>query len=115
VAVKWNLRLAAAHRGIWTASELQRMLADRGLVISAGKMSGLWSGQPHSIKLSDLEVLCAVLNATPDELLLQEPDTVPVAVADQPRPQAAEQNASAAGTSSVRPQRRGRRSLPPAL
>jgi hypothetical protein len=39
-AVKWNLRLAAANRGIWKASELQRMLADAGLVISAGKMSG---------------------------------------------------------------------------
>ena len=42
--MKWNLRLAAANRGIWKASELQRMLADHGLAISAGKMSGLWSG-----------------------------------------------------------------------
>ncbi len=46
-AMKWNLRLAAANRGIWKASELQRMLAEHGLVISAGKMSGLWSGQPR--------------------------------------------------------------------
>ena len=38
--MKWNLRLAAAHRGIWKAAELQRLLAERGLVISAGKMSG---------------------------------------------------------------------------
>ena len=60
-AMKWNLRLAAANRGIWKASELQRMLAERGLVISAGKMSGLWSGDPASIKLSDLDVICAVL------------------------------------------------------
>jgi hypothetical protein len=35
--VKWILRLAAANRGIWKASELQRSLAERGLVISAGK------------------------------------------------------------------------------
>jgi hypothetical protein len=53
--MKWNLRLAAAHRGIWKASELQRMLAEHGLVVSAGKMSGLWSGQPASIKLDDLD------------------------------------------------------------
>jgi DNA-binding Xre family transcriptional regulator len=59
--VKWNLRLAAANRGIWKASELQRMLADRGLVISAGKMSGLWSGNPNVVKLQDLDVICAVL------------------------------------------------------
>ena len=37
-AMRWNLRLAAANRGVWKASELQRMLAGRGLVISAGKM-----------------------------------------------------------------------------
>jgi hypothetical protein len=30
--VKWNLRLAAANRGIWKASELQRLLAERGMV-----------------------------------------------------------------------------------
>ena len=46
--VKWNLRLAAANRGIWKASELQRGLAEHGLVISVGKMSGLWSGEPAS-------------------------------------------------------------------
>jgi DNA-binding Xre family transcriptional regulator len=37
------------------------MLAERGLVISAGKLSGLWSGQPASVKLEDLDVICAVL------------------------------------------------------
>ena len=31
----WNLRLAAADRGIWKAPELQHLLADHGLVISA--------------------------------------------------------------------------------
>ena len=59
--MKWNLRLAAASRGIWKASELQKMLAHRGLVISAGKMSGLWSGSPNAVKLADLDVICAVL------------------------------------------------------
>jgi len=58
--MKWNLRLAAASRGIWKASELQKMLAARGLVISAGKMSGLWSGNPNAVKLADLDVICAV-------------------------------------------------------
>jgi hypothetical protein len=37
--MKWNLRLAAANRGVWKVSELQHMLAERGLVISPGKMS----------------------------------------------------------------------------
>ena len=71
--MRWNLRLAAANRGIWKASELQRMLAEHGLVISAGKMSGLWSGNPASIKLSDLDVICAVLDCGVGELLIPEP------------------------------------------
>jgi DNA-binding Xre family transcriptional regulator len=71
--VRWNLRLAAANRGIWKASELQRMLAEAGLTISAGKMSGLWSGRPASIKLSDLDVICAVIGCGVEELLIPEP------------------------------------------
>jgi DNA-binding Xre family transcriptional regulator len=37
------------------------MLAGRDLIIGARKMSGLWSGDPASIKLSGLDVICAVL------------------------------------------------------
>ena len=36
-------------------------IAGRGLIISAGKMSGLCSGQPNAVKLKDLDVICAVL------------------------------------------------------
>ena len=82
--MKWNLRLAAANRGIWKASELQRMLAERGLVISAGKMSGLWSGNPNAIKLHDLDVFCAVLGCGIDELLIPEPETVAAPTPTQP-------------------------------
>jgi DNA-binding Xre family transcriptional regulator len=74
--MKWNLRLAAANRGIWKASQLQRMLADHGLSVSAGKMSGLWSGSPASVKLDELDVICVVLGCGVDELLLPEPGKV---------------------------------------
>ena len=74
--MRWNLRLAAAQRDIWKASELQRMLADAGLVISAGKMSNLWSGQPVTIRLDDLEVICEVLGCEPGDLLIREPGKV---------------------------------------
>lgn len=109
--MKWNLRLAAANRGIWKASEFHRLLGERGLVISAGKMSGLWSGQPHSIKLDELEVICSVLDCGPEELLIREPDTVaPTAPATA--------DASAVGDEAkhvppVRPRAPRGRSLPP--
>lgn len=74
--MRWNLRLAAAQRDIWKASELQRMLADAGLVISAGKMSNLWSGQPVTIRLDDLDVICEVLGCEPGDLLIREPGKI---------------------------------------
>lgn len=107
--MRWNLRLAAANRGIWKASELQQMLAERGLVISAGKMSGLWSGNPASTKLDDLDVICAVLGCPIGEVLIPEPEKVA-----QP---GAESTSRAAATGSdgpaVTPKRRDGRSLPP--
>jgi DNA-binding Xre family transcriptional regulator len=105
--VKWNLRLAAANRGIWKASELQKMLAARGMVISAGKMSGLWSGSPNTIRLDELDVICAVLGCEVSELLLPEPGKVP-----QPAPEGVGKPAAAAGRA-VTPRARDGRSLPP--
>jgi DNA-binding Xre family transcriptional regulator len=106
--MRWNLRLAAANRGIWKASELQRMLAERGMVISAGKMSGLWSGQPNTVKLDELDVICAVLGCGVEELLVPEPETVP-----RPEPAGGEQPPAVAAARPVAPRPRGGRSLPP--
>lgn len=108
--MKWNLRLTAANRGIWKASEMQRLLADHGLVISAGKMSGLWSGHPISIKLSDLDVICAVLACGVDDILIPEPESVKAPVRDAEAPGAVELS----GNGGVTSRRRGDRSLPPA-
>lgn len=109
--MKWNLRLAAANRGIWKASELQKMLAEAGLVISAGKISGLWSGTPASIKLDDLDAICAVVGCSVEELLITEPGKVVRITDGQDDKQAV---ASQTATQSVTPRRRDNRSLPPA-
>jgi DNA-binding Xre family transcriptional regulator len=108
--MKWNLRLAAANRGIWKASDLQRSLAERGLVISAGKMSGLWSGNPASIKLEDLDVICAVLGCPVGDLLIPEPEKVARVESELP----AAVGGTVAPTAAVVPRRRDGRSLPPA-
>ena len=71
--MQWNLRLAAAQRGIWRSSDLRRLLAEAGLEISAGKMSHLWSGRPISIRLDDLDIICAVLDCDPGDLLIRDP------------------------------------------
>ena len=109
--MKWNLRLAAANRGIWKASDVQRRLAERGLVISAGKMSGLWSGDPASIKLDDLDVICTVVGCGVEELLIAEPAKVASPV-EQQSGQAAAVSGAPTGPL-VTPKRRDGRSLPP--
>ena len=74
--MRWNLRIRAAQQGIWKSTEMRRRLAAAGLEISHGKMSALWTQTPLSIRLDDLEVICAVLDCTPADLLICEPETV---------------------------------------
>ncbi|MET9914175.1 helix-turn-helix transcriptional regulator [Streptomyces sp. NPDC006476] len=109
--MRWNLRLTAANKGIWKASELQRSLAEHGLVISAGKMSGLWSGQPVSLKLEDLDVICVVLGCEIGDLLIPEPEKVRHPGQAEEKERAAVGAGTAAPT--VIPKRRDGRSLPP--
>ena len=106
--MRWNMRLVAAQRGTWKASDVQRLPAEHGPAISAGKMSGLWSGQPVGVKLSDLNVICAVLGCPIGDLLIPQPEQIPA-------PVPAEQPAAAVGaTTVVAPRRPIGRSLPPA-
>jgi len=74
--MQWNLRLRAAERGIWKSAVLRRMLADAGLEISAGKMSSWWAGNPPTLRLEELDVLCTVLDCTPNDLMTPEPEKV---------------------------------------
>ena len=81
-----------------------------GSGVSAGKMSALWSGHPVSVKLADLDVICAVLDCEIGELLIPEPDKVPLPDADaDAEPEAAN------GRTGPRivPRRRDGRSVPP--
>ncbi len=71
--MQWNMRLKAAERGIWKSAEMRRRLASAGLELSAGKMSALWAGTPTTIRLDDLDVICAVLECDPTALLIRDP------------------------------------------
>lgn len=105
--MRWNLRMKAAEAGIWKSTEMRRRLADSGLVISAGKMSGLWTGTPTSVRLDDLDVICAVIGCNPNDLLIPEPEVV---AARKPAKRAAASRAT-----SPRPVKSGRhRPQPPA-
>lgn len=53
------------------------MLAEHGLHISAGKMSGWWSGNPTGIKFVELDVICAALDCTVTDRMAAEPENAP--------------------------------------
>jgi len=105
--MRWNLRMRAAERGIWKSTEMRRRLSEAGLEISAGKMSALWTTTPTTVRLDDLDVICTVLECTPADLLICEPDKV---AARRPTQQA---EATGSGAS-VSPRLGRNRSLPPA-
>jgi DNA-binding Xre family transcriptional regulator len=84
------------------------MLAEHGLKMSAGKMSGLSSGEPASTELDDLNVICAVLGCGVEELRIAEPDKV-----KRVDEQVEQPSAVSAGGPSVTPRRKDGRSLPP--
>lgn len=105
----WNMRLKAAERGIWKSTEMRRRLAEYGLDISAGKMSALWTTTPTTIRLEDLEVICAVLDCSPAEILIREPEKVHAR-----RPDANAAANDSRETSRVTPRLGRNRTTPPA-
>jgi putative transcriptional regulator len=107
--MRWNLRMKAAEQGIWKSTELRRRLAEAGLEISAGKMSALWTGTPTTIRLDDLDVLCAVLGCSPADLLVCEPDRVAAR-----RPARAAEADTSPASATISPRLGRNRSLPPA-
>jgi DNA-binding Xre family transcriptional regulator len=113
--VKWNLRWAAAKRDIWRPSDLLSAFQEVGFNPSLSKVAALWSGKPISVRLDDLDKICAALGCTVADLL----EAQPLAAADGDQEHT--QRAVGAGDppdGPVRPvPRRGggttRRSLPP--
>jgi DNA-binding Xre family transcriptional regulator len=118
--MRWNLRMAAAERGIWKSTEMRHRLAEAGLEVSAGKMSRWWTTTPVSMRLDDLDVICAVLDCTPVDLLICEPDKVAAARPTDANARTANGPDTGAGTgagpggSGAAPRLGRRRSAPPA-
>ena len=79
--MKWNLRWAAARQDIWRPSDLLHALQAVGFNPSLSKVAALWSGKPISVRLDDLDRICAALHCTVADLMEAEPlahqDTAP--------------------------------------
>jgi len=71
--MKWNLRWVAARQDIWRASDLLSAFKKAGFTPSLSKVSALWSSKPISVRLDDLDRICAALGCTVADLMESEP------------------------------------------
>lgn len=63
-----------ADRGIWSGSELGRLLkAKTGYSLSAPAISGLMTGEPKQVKAETMDALCTVLECSPSDLWKHTP------------------------------------------
>jgi DNA-binding Xre family transcriptional regulator len=100
--------MVAAQRDIWRPTQLLKAFEDVGFEPSLSKVASLWSKSPVTIRLDDLDKICAALDCTVDELMQAEP------VLSRATPNQ-EQNAVGHNPTASRPVPRtsGGRSLPP--
>ncbi|MFJ2959735.1 helix-turn-helix domain-containing protein [Streptomyces sp. NPDC087270] len=71
--MKWNLRMVAAQRDLWRPTELLEAFKTVGFTPSLSKVAAMWSGTPVTVRLDDLDKICAVPNCTVGDLLQAEP------------------------------------------
>ena len=108
--MKWNLRMVAAQRDLWRPTEVLAAFRSVGFNPSLSKVAAMWGNTPVTVRLDDLDKICAALGCTVGDLLQAEP--LP---ATEARPEAAAVGEPAPGRR-VRPTARARsgpRSLPP--
>lgn len=74
--MKWNLRRVAAKRDIRQLSDLLAAFRQVGFKPPLSKSAALWNAKPISVRLDDLDKICAALGCTVADLLEAEPPAV---------------------------------------
>ncbi len=65
----WHLRAKMAERGMFATTDLQPLLAERGVAISREQTYRLVTGQPQRLSMATLIALCDILECTPNDLI----------------------------------------------
>jgi DNA-binding Xre family transcriptional regulator len=69
VSYQWRLREIMASRGLFTATDLEPLLAERGITLSSVQVWRLVTQVPERLSLPVLAALCDILEATPADLI----------------------------------------------
>jgi DNA-binding Xre family transcriptional regulator len=105
--------MVAAQRDIWRPVQLLAAFKEVGFSPSLSKVAALWGSEPVTVRLEDLDKICAALDCTVADLMQAEPEAYRAERDEAPRKAVG----GSAGSDVVRPTPRtggsGRRSLPP--
>lgn len=69
IGYHWHLRERMAQAGMFSTTELQPLLADRGIELSASQVHRLVTGIPERLNLPVLAALCDILDCAPGDLI----------------------------------------------
>lgn len=84
MTLKWCLRQVMAERGIWSGTELGRLMEQKaGYTLSAPSISALLTEQPRQMKAQTMDALCTALDCTPADLWQHTPSLIQVEKLDQ--------------------------------
>ncbi|MGO8892785.1 MAG: helix-turn-helix domain-containing protein [Streptosporangiaceae bacterium] len=70
VSYQWRLREIMAARGLFNASDLEPLLAERGITLSSVQVWRLVTQVPERLSLPVLAALCDILETSPAELIV---------------------------------------------
>lgn len=68
----WQLRLRMAEQGMYATSDLQPLLAERGVHLSREQVFRLVTRPPQRLSMDTLVALCDILSCTPNDLIKSE-------------------------------------------
>lgn len=69
VGYRWHLRQLMATKGMFATTDLQPLLAERGIELSSVQVYRLVVQTPERLNLQTLAALCDILDCTPAELI----------------------------------------------
>jgi DNA-binding Xre family transcriptional regulator len=77
VSYQWRLREVMAAAGLFSASDLEPLLAERGITLSSVQVWRLVTQVPERLSLPVLAALCDILDVTPAQLIAVRAENVP--------------------------------------
>ena len=77
VSYQWRLREVMAAAGLFNASDLEPLLAERGITLSSVQVWRLVTQTPERLSLPVLAALCDIFGVTPAQLIATRAENVP--------------------------------------